>query len=170
MQISSLGRAIRVRWLDEAEYGKHLSAEAFGDPEEALEAVKITFEVEQTTHSAVFYLCTRGLTPNILMRSRSPHLVVGFDQDIVAFDLDSGKFAFHTTVPSVLFAFLQVREELGVLALTELGPVLLSESGCPLWSYEYDVVEDYRLDGDTLHLTFDGKTWITLSVPDGLQL
>lgn len=167
MQISALGRTFRVRVLDDLEYGKHQAAEAFGDPDEALDAIKITFEGGQTSVSAVFYQCIRGLTPNTLIRSRSPHLVVGFNEDIVAFDLDAGKLVFRTQIAGPFFEFLQVREELGILAMTELGAVCLSESGRRVWSYEDDTVQDYRLDGDTLHLTYDGTTWIRLNVLDG---
>ncbi len=105
--------------------------------------------------------------PQLLVLQQNNLIVVGFESEIVA--LDKASLSNHFTSQfTTYFRAMFFLDNLGILALEEIGASLISLNGQVLWSVTKDIVTDVRLATDRkLHLFFMDSPSLIVDVATG---
>lgn len=94
-----------------------------------------------------------GSNPTLLWIP-SKVVVFGFDCEVVGVRIDKGEICFRITFDTPFHSFLLLDEQQILLVFTEIGVIALEYTGCEVWRYEKDIINDCIIQSDILTLLF----------------
>ncbi len=110
-----------------------------------------------------------GLTPQILLHTSEPILLVGYGTSAAAVRFPEGRLLGRVELPFLFYRFAPTTRPGIVLGVCELGLSALTLEGAEVWVHTADdIVTDCQVEGDRVRiLLFEGEA-VTLRLDDGL--
>lgn len=111
-----------------------------------------------------------GLPPQVLAIPEAGLLVFGFNDQVMAFNVNNRKIAYQIGLDRSPFrSFLHRRDLNVVLVFHEIGLVAIGEDGRVLWRFDRDVITESFIDGQTIGLEFMDSPSVKLDLMSGSE-
>jgi hypothetical protein len=141
--------------------------------EQQTEFYSVLFEEAARELGSLFAVgvCNEGLgvTPQLLLAPVSGLCMFGLNSEVVGVNVRTRSVEYQLPLDSLFRTMIPVFERDLVLAIHEIGAkAFRASNGSEVWSLVRDVVEDARLDGDTVRFRFMDSEPIAVDIATGL--
>ncbi len=109
-----------------------------------------------------------GLTPQLLLQPTKNELIIGLNDEVVGVNVIEKTVDFKIGLDSLFYDFLPLDEYQTILVFHEIGVVVITEDGQEIWHYSKDIVEDYFVEKEWLHLKFMDAGMVKLDLSSGI--
>ena len=109
-----------------------------------------------------------GLIPNLLLQPDAEVMVFGFNQEAVGINAKDGKINFKIPLDSLFYNFLTLNQRQLILVIHEIGVIAITEEGKEIWRYNKDIITDWVIEDDKLHLKFMDAPPISIETSSGV--
>jgi hypothetical protein len=116
----------------------------------------------------LFCLAWRSPEPQILNLEVHDTLVIGANTDIYRVVRPSRSLA-QVPLGAPFYEFASVTPD-GVTAVFETGAIKIAANGDVVWRLDTELVHDYSVTGQSLHLTFQDQSAVELDLRTGLRV
>lgn len=108
-----------------------------------------------------------GLTPHLLLQPDAEVMVFGFNQEVVGINVKERKINFKIPLVSLFYNFLTLNQRQLILVIHEIGVVAITEEGKEIWRYDKDIINDWVIEDDKLHLKFMDAPPVSIEISSG---
>jgi hypothetical protein len=111
-------------------------------------------------------ICSQGLAPEMWLPQTEPVVAVGCNSSVTYVDIGAGGIRSAVTLPFVFYRFLPIASPQHILALHELGVMMLDCSGNVLWRYDSDgIIESCEVWHGSLVVRLMSGEKVELALP-----
>ena len=108
-----------------------------------------------------------GLVPHLFLQPERLILIVGFNSEVVAVNVQTGKIGFQFALDALFRSFVFLSQHKVMLIFHEIGVLAVSECGEELWRYDRDTIESCVISEERLRLQFLDAPPVQLSITSG---
>ena len=108
-----------------------------------------------------------GLEPHLLLRPSTGELIFGLNRQAVWVSVEERRIVSRIQLNSPFRAFLPIERHNTLLILHEVGVLALYERDQEAWRYDGDIVSNYWVEGEKLHLEFMDAPQTSLDLRTG---
>lgn len=112
-----------------------------------------------------------GFYPHFLMKPETQRLILGFDSEIIFFDVAKKMVDKRLSLSMLFNKFIDLYNLKIVLGFYETGLVAMDWNGNKIWEFDVaDVIVDDAIEGDIIIITLMEGEIVKLSLQDGKRL
>jgi len=108
-----------------------------------------------------------GLIPHLLLQPDAEVIIFGFNREVVGINVEDGKINFKIPLDSLFYNFLALNQWQLTLVIHEIGVVAITEEGKEIWRYDKDIIRDWVIEDDKLHLKFIDAPPVSIQILSG---
>lgn len=98
-----------------------------------------------------------GLQPECKLIDEK-HICIGFNKEVHIIDINNFSKRYKVMLDSLFYEFILLERKDRLIVLQELGLTCISLDGVKLWEHSTDVINDYKIENDSIELATDEFT------------
>jgi hypothetical protein len=109
-----------------------------------------------------------GLKPYVLLRPEISIVILGFNSEVVGINVESREIQFRLSLESLFHSFIYLYHQKIILIFHEIGVIAITEKFLEIWRFSVDVITEYFIESDVLHIKFMDSAPVRISISSGL--